>query len=325
MATAGTPEQAPLGSGYGAHSTATDVLVGHDLTGRTALVTGGYAGIGLEITRALVGAGATVLAPARRPAKAATVLGDLPGIEVGALDLGDQATIATYADGLLAGGRPIDLVIDNAGIMALPETRTPEGWELQLATNHLGHFALVNRLWSLLSPGARVASVSSSGHQHSRMRWDDPWFETGYDKWLAYGQSKTANILFALALDARARAQGGAAYSVHPGAILTTLGKHLTDADVAALLEPDETGHVAIPDFKTPQQGAATAVWAATSPLLADHGGAFLEDCDVASWAPADLPAGREGGGVMRYALDADEAERLWSWSAGLTGVDAFA
>jgi NAD(P)-dependent dehydrogenase (short-subunit alcohol dehydrogenase family) len=318
------PDQTPLGSGFGATSTAADVIGATDLSGRTALVTGGYAGIGLEIVRALVGAGASVLAPARRPAEAAAALAGIARVEVAVMDLADQAQVASYAADVLTSGRKLDLVIDNAGIMALPETRTDEGWELQLATNHLGHFGLVNRLWPAISDGARVVSVSSSGHYYSPMRWDDPWFENGYDKWLAYGQSKTANVLFALALDARGRERGIQANSLHPGAILTNLGKHLTADDVAELMEPDVDGHVAIPEFKTPEQGAATAVWAATSPLLVGHGGAYLVDCDVAPWASDEEEGGSDALGVKRYALDPDEAERLWEWSAALTGVDAF-
>ncbi|CAN5400233.1 SDR family NAD(P)-dependent oxidoreductase [soil metagenome] len=318
------PDQMPLGSGFGATSTARDVLAEVDLTGRTALVTGGYAGIGLEIVRALVGAGAGVLAPARRPAEAAEALAGLAGVEVGQLDLSDPDQVAAYAHGVLTSGRRLDLVIDNAGIMALPETRTGQGWELQLATNHLGHFALVNRLWPAIVDGGRVVSVSSSGHYYSSMRWEDPWFESGYDKWLAYGQSKTANILFALALDRRGRERGVRANSVHPGAILTNLGKHLTADDVAALMEPDADGHVAILEFKTPEQGAATAVWAATSQRLDGHGGAYLVDCDVAPWADDDEAGGSDARGVKHYALDPGEAERLWTWSAALTGVDAF-
>ncbi|WP_323791194.1 oxidoreductase [Nocardioides sp.] len=320
------PDQRPLGSGFGATSTAADVLDGIDLGGRTALVTGGYAGIGLEIVRALVGAGARVLAPARRPDEARRTLGDLvdAGVEVAAMDLADQQQVASYAADVVSAGRRLDLVIDNAGIMALPETRTDRGWEMQLATNHLGHYALVNHLWPAVAEGARVVSVSSSGHYYSPMRWDDPWLESDYDKWLAYGQSKTANVLFAVGLDARGRARGVQASSVHPGAILTNLGKHLTDEDVAALLAPDADGNVSIPEFKTPEQGAATAVWAATSPLLVGHGGAYLVDCDVAPWAGDDEDGGSDSRGVKRYAVDPDEAERLWAWSAELTGVDAF-
>ncbi len=300
--------------------TAAGVLDGIDLTGRTALVTGGYSGIGLEVVRALAGAGAHVLAPARRPDKAQRVLAGIDGVEVGELDLADQAGVASYAEGLLVAGRTLDLVVNNAGIMACPETRVAEGWELQLATNHLGHYALVNLLWPAINPGARVVSVSSTGHHLSDVRWDDPWFETGYDKWLAYGQSKTANVLFAVHLDALARDQGVRAFSLHPGAILTSLGRHLQVEDLDAVMTLDEDGKPVLPDFISAEQGAATAVWAATSPELDGRGGLYLEDCAVADVVP-DGP--QTTSGVRAYAIDPDAAVRLWEWSAEVTGLDA--
>jgi len=308
-------DQRPLGSGFGAHTTAAEVLAGVDLTGRTALVTGGYSGIGLEVVRALHAAGAHVLVPARRPELAAAELTGLERVRVGELDLADQASVAAYAETVT---ERLDLVILNAGVMACPETRTPEGWELQLATNHLGHFALVARLWPRIAEGARVVSVSSLGHHHSGMRWDDPWWERGYTKWGAYGQSKTANVLFAVHLDELGRDRGVRAFSVHPGAIITPLGRHLTEADLADVLVLDEHGNAELPDFKTPEAGAATAVWAATSPMLDGLGGLWLEDCDVGPWAAED---GLNAVGVKRYAKDPAEAERLWAWSVEQTGV----
>lgn len=301
-------------------STAAEVLDGITLTGRTALVTGGYSGIGIEVVRALAGAGAHVLAPARRPDKAARVLAEIDGVEIGELDLADQHSVATYAEGVLAGGRTLDLVIGNAGIMACPETRTDDGWELQLATNHLGHYALVNRLWPVVGGGARVVSVSSTGHHLSDFRWDDPWFDDGYDKWLAYGQSKTANVLFAVHLDELGRDRGVRAFSLHPGAILTPLGRHLQAEDLDAVMTLDDDGQPVLPDFRSPEQGAATAVWAATSTELDGRGGDYLEDCAVAAVVP-DGP--QTTYGVRRYALDPDAAARLWAWSAQVTGVDA--
>ncbi|MGA8256376.1 MAG: SDR family NAD(P)-dependent oxidoreductase, partial [Nocardioides sp.] len=257
----------------------------------------------------------------RRPGKAAEALAGLPGVEIGELDLSDQASVAAYVTAVSEQGRTIDLLIGNAGIMALPETRTPQGWEMQLATNHLGHYALAVGLWSSLADGGRVVSVSSAGHHYSGMRWSDPWFEQGYDKWLAYGQSKSANALFAVGLTGRGADRGIEAFSVHPGAILTNLGKHLDDADIAALMEPDADGNVTIPEFKTAEAGAATATWAATSSALAGRGGSYLVDCDVAPWAPDDAPGGEDAGGVKRWAVDPEDAERLWAWSAELTGV----
>jgi NAD(P)-dependent dehydrogenase (short-subunit alcohol dehydrogenase family) len=204
--------------------------------------------------------------------------------------------------------------------MACPETRVGPGWEAQFATNHLGHFALVNRLRPALHPGARVVAVSSRGHHLSPVRWDDPQFTTGYDKWLAYGQAKTANVLFAVHLDALARDAGVRAFALHPGGILTPLQRHLPLEEQIELGWVDENG-VERPErgFKTPEQGAATQVWAATSPQLAGLGGLYLEDCDVA-------PLTAEGGrGVRDHAVDPGQAARLWALSAELTGVDAFA
>src|SRR5215217_9639907 len=201
MATA----QQPIGSGFGARSTATDVLEGVDLAGRLAIVTGGYSGLGLETVRALSAAGATLVVPARRPAHAAEVLAGIERVEVDELDLGDLDSVHDFAQRMLDGGRGVDVLINNAAIMAAPETRVGPGWEAQFATNHLGHFALANRLWPLLADGARVVVVSSRGHHFSGIRWDDVQFEHGYDKWLAYGQAKTANVLFAVHLDTLAR------------------------------------------------------------------------------------------------------------------------
>ncbi len=316
--------QSPIGSGFGAHTTAAEVLEGIDLTGHLALVTGGYSGIGIEVVRALAGAGAQVLAPARRPEVAREALADIDGVEVGRLDLADQASVAAYAGQVLDRGRHLDLLINNAGVMACPETRVGDGWELQLATNHLGHFALVNRLWPALEGGARVVSLSSTGHHLSGLRWEDPDFTTGYDKWLAYGQSKTANVLFAVHLDERGQAHGVRANAVHPGAILTPLGRHLLPEDVEAVLKYGADGEAVMPDFKAPEAGAATAVWAATSPLLAHLGGRYLEDCDIAL-PSSELAPGKDGtAGVKDYALDPEEAARLWDWSAVRTGVSAW-
>ncbi len=313
-----TPQE-PVGSGFGAKSTAAEVAHGIDLGGRLAVVTGGYSGIGLETTRALVDAGAEVLVPARRPETAREALDGIPRTSVGTLDLGDLDSVAAFADGVLASGRSIDLMIDNAGIMATPETRVGPGWEAQLATNHLGHFALVNRLWPLIAAGAgRVVSVSSAGHRRSPIRWDDPMFTRGdYDKWEAYGQAKTANVLFAVRLDELAADSGVRAFALHPGGILTPLQRHLSREEQAGLGWIDSNGNPLV-DFKTPEQGAATTVWAATSPKLDGLGGVFLEDCDVARVSTGDEP------GVRPYAVDPEQATWLWNLSAELTGVNAF-
>ncbi|WP_290058883.1 SDR family NAD(P)-dependent oxidoreductase [Amycolatopsis solani] len=316
-----TTPQHKIGSGFGATSTAAEVLHGIDLTGKLALVTGGYSGIGLETTRALTAAGARVLVPARRPAAAETALGG--SAEVGELDLGDLDSVHAFTDRFLATGRRLDLVIDSAGVMACPETRVGPGWEAQFATNHLGHFALVNRLWPAIADGARVVSVSSRGHHLSPIRWADPHFATGYDKWLAYGQAKTANVLFAVNLDRLGRDRGVRAFALHPGSILTHLARHIPQEERVAQGWVDENG---VPSgyFKTPEAGAATQVWAATSPQLDGLGGVYLEDCDIAERAPDGDGATDVGlrAGVRDYAIDPAEAARLWTLSAELTGVD---
>ncbi|MEO3750556.1 SDR family NAD(P)-dependent oxidoreductase [Streptomyces sp. B6B3] len=333
-----TPQR-PIGSGFGFDSTAADVLDGIDLSGRLALVTGGYSGIGLETTRALAAAGAHVVVPARRRATAEEALAGLDGVETDELDLADLASVRDFAERFLDTGRRIDLMINSAGIMACPETRVGPGWEAQFATNHLGHFALVNRLWPALAEGGgRVVSVSSRGHLRSGIRWDDVMFEHGYDKWEAYGQAKTANVLFAVRLDELAmgapprpsqglregRDAGVRTFALHPGGIITPLQRHVPREEQIANGWIDEDGNpsTAFP-FKTPEQGAATQVWAATSPRLAGLGGVYCEDCDIAEPAGEDPEKGAYG--VADHALDPEQAARLWTLSAELTGVDAFA
>lgn len=322
MSDSSTPQH-KIGSGFGARSSADDVLSGIDLTGRLALVTGGYSGIGAETTRALAKAGARVVVPARRVGAAQENLAGIDGVEAEEMDLGDLDSVRAFAERFLATGRPLDIVIDSAGIMACPETRVGPGWEAQFATNHLGHFALINRLWPALEPGgARVVSVSSTGHHASGIRWDDVHWRHGYDKWEAYGQAKTANALFAVELDRRGQGLGLRAFSLHPGGILTPLQRHLPRQEMVERGWIDEDGNLLHPDaFKTPQQGAATQVWAATSPQLDGMGGVYLEDCDIAEPAPAD----GSRVGVKEWATDPEQAARLWALSAELTGVDAFA
>ncbi|MFE5812454.1 SDR family NAD(P)-dependent oxidoreductase [Streptomyces sp. NPDC056479] len=315
--------QHKIGSGFGATSTADDVLQGIDLTGKLAIVTGGYSGLGLETTRALTKAGAQVVVPARRRATAEEALSGLAGVEVDELDLGDLESVRGFAERFLASGRTVDFMIDNAGIMACPETRVGPGWEAQFATNHLGHFALVNRLWPAIEPGgARVVSVSSRGHHLSGIRWDDVHWRHGYDKWEAYGQAKTANVLFAVHLDKLGAERGVRAFALHPGGILTPLQRHLLKEEMVDRGWIDEQGNMINPEaFKSPEQGAATQVWAATSPELTGMGGVYLEDCDIAEPAVE----GDERGGVKDWAVDPAQAARLWELSAELTGVNAFA
>ncbi|TCM40287.1 SDR family NAD(P)-dependent oxidoreductase [Kribbella sp. VKM Ac-2568] len=313
-----TPQH-KIGSGFGHDSTADEVLQGIDLSGKLALVTGGYSGLGLETTRALAKAGAHVVVPARRPAAAKEALAGIDDVEVDELDLADLESVRSFSERFLASGRTIDLQIDNAAVMACPETHVGPGWEAQFATNHLGHFALVNRLWpAIVDGGARVVSVSSSGHRRSDIRWDDLQFSQGYDKWTAYGQAKTANSLFAVQLDALGKDAGVRAFTLHPGGILTPLQRHLPREEMVAFGWIDEQGNPLNPGFKTPEQGAATQVWAATSPQLEGKGGVFLDDCEVAELSTDEAP------GVRPYAVDPASAARLWTVSAELTGVNAF-
>ncbi len=314
-----TTPQHTIGSGFGARSTAVETLHGIDLTGRLAIVTGGYSGLGLETTRALTGAGAHVVVPARRPDAAREALAGTDDVEVDELDLADLGSVAAFAARFLESGRSIDIMINSAAVMACPLTRVGPGWEAQFATNHLGHYALVNRLWPAIAPGgARIVAVSSAGHRHSGIRWNDVHFSRDYDKWQAYGQAKTANALFAVHLDALGRDAGVRAFSLHPGGIMTPLQRHLSTEEMVAAGWIDENRNQVNSAFKTPQQGAATQVWAATSTRLTGMGGVYCEDCDIAE------PAGRStSGGVREYATDPDQATRLWALSAELTGVDA--
>ncbi|MGN6169659.1 MAG: SDR family NAD(P)-dependent oxidoreductase [Solirubrobacteraceae bacterium] len=312
-----------MGSGFGARSTAREVLEGIELTGQLAIVTGGYSGLGLETTRALAGAGAHVVVPARRRAAAEEALAGVDGVEVDELDLADLASVRAFAVRFLASGRSVEIMINNAGIFACPETRVGPGWEAQFATNHLGHYALTNLLLSAIAhDGTRVVSVSSAGHRRSAIRWDDVMFDRGYDKWQAYGQAKTANALFAVHFDTLVKDAGVRAFAIHPGGIRTPLQRYLTTDEMVAAGWIDEQGNVIAPGFKTPEQGAASQVWVATSQQLEGMGGLYCEDCDIAEMVPADDTAVR---GVREYAIDPEQASRLWTLSAELTGIDAFA
>ena len=308
-------KQAPLHSGFGAQTTAREVIGRQRLDGAIAVVTGGYVGVGLETTRALSGAGATVIVPARTLDKARAALADVDRVEVDSLDLSDPRSIDAFAARFAASGRPVHILVNNAGIMAAPLTRDARGFESQLATNHLGHFQLTARLWPALrkASGARVVSLSSRGHVRSAVDFDDPHFERRpYDKWLAYGQSKTANVLFAVEATRRWHEDGITANAVHPGAIAATnLARHMDRQVLADLLASDSL------KYKTPEQGAATSVLVATSPQLQGIGGRYFEDCNEA--AVVDPSASDVGGsGVAAYALDLANAERLWELSKQL-------
>jgi NAD(P)-dependent dehydrogenase (short-subunit alcohol dehydrogenase family) len=305
----------------------TDVIKGIDLTGKTAIVTGGYSGLGKETVRALRAAGAAVIVPARDTTRASKELADIDDVTVEELDLLDQDSIDAFADRFLATGRLLHILINSAGIMANPLTRDSRGFESQFATNHLGHFQLTTRLLPALrqADGARVVAVSSRGHRYSPVDFEDPNFEhREYDPYAAYGQSKTANILFAVELDARERANGIRAFAVHPGSIMTNLARY-TDREALRqggfLDENDEPVIDPARGLKSPEQGAATQVWCATSPRLDGLGGLYCEDVDVAAIHTDEEPdvgllaLTPRAFGVLPYAIDPDSARRLWKLS----------
>jgi NAD(P)-dependent dehydrogenase (short-subunit alcohol dehydrogenase family) len=315
-------EQKKTGSGFIAKSEPAQILEGIDLNGRIAVVTGGYSGIGLETTRALAERGVKVYVPVRDPAKAEENLSDINGsVSVDAMDLSDLASVKNYAQTVAEREQNLDLLINNAGIMACPETRVGNNWESQFAVNHLGHFVLTTSLLPqlLAGDGARVVCLSSIGHRRSDIRWDDIHFETSpYEKWTAYAQSKTANALFALGLDMKYRDQGVQGFSVHPGGIMTPLQRHLAIEEMEALGWTDAEGNLseqAKALFKSTTQGCTTTLWAATSPSLADTGGLYCEDCDVADLAAEDSPPYFN---VALWAANEESAMRLWELSENM-------
>ena len=311
-------DQVPMGSGFHAKSTAQEVVRGIDLSGKNAVVTGGYSGIGLETVRALAGAGARVTVPARRPDTAREALAGINGVTVAAMDLSDLSSVRKFAEDYAATHGKAHLLINNAGIMACPLARVGAGWESQFGTNHLGHFTLYQGLLPSLraAQGARVVALSSTGHILSDVIWDDPNYQSRkYDKWEAYGQSKSANALFALGVDLREKGNGIRAFSVHPGGIFTNLQRHLPDEEMVVLgwKNPDGT----LPErvkasFKTPEQGASTTVWAATSPKLDGRGGVYCEDCDIAR---AATPESQRYQHAREWISDDARAEKLWAMS----------
>jgi NAD(P)-dependent dehydrogenase (short-subunit alcohol dehydrogenase family) len=300
-------QQHPIPSGFGAQTTAREVIGNRRLDGKTAIVTGGYAGIGLETTRVLAAAGANVIVPARNVAKAKQSLSGLANVTIAEMDLAVPSTIEAFAQRF--GDRPVHLLINNAGIMAAPLSRDARGLESQLAVNHVGHFQLFTCVLPALrrANGARVVALSSRGHARAAFDFEDPNFEgRPYDKMIAYGQSKTANVLFAVEVDRRHQGEGIRAFAVHPGAILDTeLARHFDPEELEAVVERARR----IGSFKTVEQGGATSIFCATSPLLEGIGGVYCENCDVA----AIKPEGDDG--VRPYAIDPEIAKRLWSWT----------
>ncbi|WP_446040912.1 SDR family NAD(P)-dependent oxidoreductase [Streptomyces sp. SID1121] len=295
---------------FDAESTAAEVVAGTDLTGRRAIVTGASSGIGVETARALAGAGAEVTLAVRDVTAGERTAGDIASttgnkhLAVAPLDLADQASVAAF---VAAWHGPLDILVNNAGVMMTPEWRTPEGWETQFATNHLGHFALATGLYPALAAGdrARVVALSSRGHVRAGVDFDDIHFRTRpYDPVIAYAQSKSAVVLFAVEANRRWAGDGITVNAVHPGPILSNLTRHMSKEDLDAAVAVEGA-------FKTPQQGAATAVLVATSPLVEGVGGRYFEDCDEAvRYVPGTPP-----GGVADHALDPEAAARLWQVS----------
>ncbi len=307
---------------FGFESTTDDVLEGISLDDKVVLVTGATAGLGIETTRALAAAGAKVVMLGRNPealALEAANLGDLGlagQVDTQTVDLASLDSVRESAAAILAAYPRIDVLINNAGVMACPLQRTADGFEMQFGTNHLGHFLLTCLIAPSLLAGApaRVINLSSTGHKLSNVNLEDPNYQQrDYDKWVAYGESKTANVLFSVALDQRLRARGVRSLAVHPGVIMTKLSRHLSEADIENLINSAPEGESL--DWKSVEQGAATSVWAATAPELADKGALYLENCQIA--VPAE-PG--QGGGVEAYALDPETAERLWRLSEQLVG-----
>ncbi|MDP4576137.1 SDR family NAD(P)-dependent oxidoreductase [Qipengyuania sp. G39] len=314
-------------SEFGFSSTADEVLEGKDLSGRTALITGGYSGLGKETARAMAARGAHIILSGRDATKldhAAREIADATGAKVETLvcDLASLDSVRKAAKEANERFDKIDLLINNAGVMAPPLERTEEGFELQFGTNHVGHFLLTNLLMPLVEKGdrPRIVNLSSRGHHFDHVHFDDPNYQgRDYEKWTAYGQSKTANILFSVGLEQRLGDKGVHAYALHPGGIQTNLGRHMTEEDMAWMMNrikkmAEKSGEEP-QGFKTIPQGAATTCWVATTDELEGAGGVYCEDCHVANQDDEDTT-----GGVKSYAIDRDNAERLWAMSEEMVG-----
>lgn len=316
--------QNPINSGFNGQSTSSEVIKGIDLKEKVVIITGGNTGIGLETTKTLAKAGATIIIPARDIEKAQKNLQGIENIEIAAMDLMDPQSIDEFAERFLASNRPLHLLINNAGIMWVPLRRNKQGIESQLATNYLAAFRLTARLWPALKAanGARVVNVSSQGHQFSNFHFEDPNFEKrDYETLPAYGQSKTALNLFSVELDNRAKAFNVRVYSLHPGSIGgTELAREASVELFQQMGFYDEEGNI-LPEvassLKTIPQGAATTVWCATSPALENIGGVYCEDADIAPLA-TDTPNSK---GVKPYSLDELDSRQLWKLSEEFTGV----
>ncbi len=319
-------------SSFGATSTTDDVLSGVNLKGKRILITGVSAGLGVETARSLAAHGAQVVGAARdlNKAKASTeqvrkdAAANGGSFELVELDLANLKSVRACADRLLAKAEPLDVVIANAGVMATPFGHTADGFETQFGTNHLGHFVLVNRIAVLIRTGGRLINVSSAGHRYASVDLDDPNFErTPYDPLVAYGRSKTANILFAVAFDKRHRERGARAAAVHPGGIQTELSRYQDPSRIRKMIDQINQQRVAQGkgpfQWKTIPQGAATSVWAAVVASADEIGGQYCEDCHVGHIVPDDLPVGINES-VRKYALDPNNAEALWKKSEEMVG-----
>jgi len=321
-------QQKPLQTGFTAATTSQEIMKGVDLNGKIAIVTGGYSGIGLETVRSLAKAGAKVIVPVRSTISEEIFSEYAGNVEVASMDLLNPASIDSFSAQFLASGRPLHLLINNAGIMANPLYRDARGFESQFATNHLGHYQLTIRLWDALKKanGARVVNLSSLGHRFSDIIYSDPNFETTpYDKWRAYGQSKTANILFSLYLDKAGKELDIRSYAVHPGRIIdTNLKKYMSQEELIRMGALDADGNINKNNgsfYKTIEQGAATTLFCATSQLLNNIGGVYCEDNDVSAVVDETADIIKMTNGVLPYAVDFNNAEKLWDLSYELTGV----
>ena len=311
--------QKPIISGFDSKSDADKIVKEKDLSGKIAIVTGGYSGIGLETTRALVAIGAKVIIPAKRTEVAVQNLEGIVSKEnIVEMDLGNLNSVRKFTEDFKESFGKLDLLINNAGIMACPETRIGNGWESQFAVNHIGHFLLTKELMDTMAENdsARFVSISSSAHSLTGMLWDDIHFQSNpYDKWMAYGQSKTASSLIAIEFNRRMIDKGVSGFSVHPGGILTPLQRHLQKEEMVALGWMDENGspsEMAKNFFKTTSQGASTTLWCATSSSLNGIGGVFCEDCDIAKRKNEVDESLQRYFGVADWAVDTEEASKLW-------------
>lgn len=307
-------------SAFGAKSTTDEVLDGIDLSGKTVLITGGTSGLGAETARAMAAKGADVTITARTEAKGQRTADQIKAstgkaISVEALELGSTKSIRAFAERTNSGDRKIDMLINNAGIMACPELMTEDGFELQFGTNHLGHFLMTCLIAPALTDGGRVVVLSSSAHQMSNVMFDDiDMKKKGYERWKSYGQSKTANALFGVELNKRLAARNIEVFSVHPGVIGTGLAKHLRIRDYMMFIPLMLIGAV---KRKSVPAGAATQCFAATAPEIAGKGGSYLADCKIAEVSPEKK---RDMTVVWPYAVDLKAAERLWSLSEDMLG-----